>query len=93
MEGGGKKLRVIEQIAAKWERVATRLYFESHDISRIKKDNPLQSVESCQTVLIEWLNGKGRKPVSWGTFVNALNEADLSELGKNLEDMLLISSL
>ena len=88
IDGNGKTVKVIEQAAAKWERVATRLYFESHDISRIKKDNPLQSFEACQTVFIEWLNGKGRKPISWETLIKALKEADLSELAADLEVVL-----
>ena len=88
IDGNGKTVKVIEQAAAKWERVATRLYFESHDICRIKKDNPLQSFEACQTVFIEWLNGKGRKPISWETLIKALKEADLSELAADLEVVL-----
>ena len=88
IDGNGKTVKVIEQAAAKWERVATRLYFESHDICRIKKDNPLQSFEACQTVFIEWLNGKGRKPISWETLIKALKEADLSKLAADLEVVL-----
>ena len=88
IEGNGKTVKVIEQAAAKWERVATRLYFGSHDICRIKKDYPNQSFEACQTVFIEWLNGKGRKPISWETLIKALKEADLSELAADLEVVL-----
>ena len=80
-----KTLKVIDQSAAKWERLATRLHFESHDVSRIRKDYHLRSFDACQTVLIEWLDGRGRQPTTWGTLIKALKEADMSELASDLE--------
>ena len=85
IEASGKTVKVIEQAAAKWEKVATRLYFESHDISRIRKDYHQQTIEACRTVFIEWLQGKGRKPTTWDTVIKALEEADLSELAGDLK--------
>ena len=83
-EGNGKTVRVIKQAAAKWEAVATRLYFESHDIGRIREDYHQQTVKACRTVFIEWLEGKGRTPTTWNTVIKALEEADLSELAGEL---------
>lgn len=76
-------VRVIEQSAAKWERVATRFYFESCDIGRIKKDHN-ECYEACQTVFTEWLNGRGREPITWDTLIVTLNEAGLSELATDV---------
>ena len=84
-EGKGKTVRVIKRAAAKWELVATRLYFESHDISRIREDYHQQTIKACQTVFIEWLQGNGRKPTTWNTVIKALEEADLSELATDLK--------
>ena len=78
-------MRVIKQAAAKWEAVATRLYFESHDISRIREDYHQQTVKACRTVFIEWLEGKGRNPTTWNTLIKILEEADLSELAGELK--------
>ena len=91
IEGNGKTVKVIAQSASKWERVALSLHFESHDMSRLSRDYHLQSFEACQTVFTEWLNGKGRKPVTWETVIIALKEAELSELATDLEDILSIS--
>ena len=88
IEASGKTVKVIEQAASKWEKVATRLYFESHDISRIRKDYHQQTIDACRTVFIEWLQGKGRKPTSWDTVIMALKEADLSELAGDLKVVL-----
>ena len=82
-------MRVIEQAAAKWERVATRLHFESHDISRLREDYPQQSIKACRTVFMEWLQGRGRKPITWSTVIKALKEADLAELAIDLEGLVL----
>lgn len=79
---------MIDQAAAKWEKVATRLYFESHDISRLREDFPQQSIKACRTVFMEWLQGRGRKPTNWSTVIEALREADLSELATDLKILL-----
>ena len=90
MEGTDKTVKVIERAAAKWEEVATRLYFEHHDISRIRENCHQQTVKACRTVFIEWLEGKDycRKPITWNTVIKALKEADLSVLAADLEGVL-----
>ena len=85
IDSNGKTVRVIKQAAAKWESVVTRLYFESHDITRIREDYHQQSIKACQTVFIEWLEGRGRKPTTWDTVIKALDEANLSELSADLK--------
>ena len=84
----GKVVKVIDGAAHKWERFATRLHFGFSDIKRIQKDCHYQQVEACQQVVGEWLSGKGRKPTSWSTVVEALNEIELSELAKDLTSVL-----
>ena len=81
------KVSVIRKTACVWERVATRLHFESHDISRITK-NKCQAEDACHSMFAEWLEGKGRTPTTWETVLQALNEAEQGELAKDLEDVL-----
>ena len=87
IEGKEKTVRVIQQSAAKWERIATGLHFESYDISRIKKDYN-ECYDACQTVFVEWLNGSGRKPITWNTLIKVLIEVELSELATTVEHIL-----
>ena len=75
---------MIKQAAAIWESVATRLYFETDDISRTREDYHQQIIKASRTVFMEWLRGNGRKPTTWSTITNALEEADLSELATDL---------
>ena len=84
IEGNRKTVRVIKQAAAKWEAVATRLYFDIDDITRIREDYHQQTFKACRTTFIEWLQGKGRTPTTWNTVIKALEEADLSELAGDL---------
>lgn len=85
IESKDKTLKMIDQSAAKWEKLAIRLHFENHDVSRIRKDHHLQSVDACRTALMEWLDGKGRQPTTWGTLIKALVEAEMAELAGDLE--------
>ena len=78
---------VLKTVASKWERVATRLYFDSHDIERIKKDNR-ECMDACRSVFSEWLEGNGRRPTIWQTLIEVLKEADFSEIASDLEDVL-----
>lgn len=92
MEGNGKVVKVIESVAARWERVAIRLEFNHHIVERIKRDSHHQSIPSCQTMFTEWLDGNGRQPVNWQTLITALQEADFSELANDLQVVLMPSS-
>ena len=84
IEGNGKIVKLIRAVASKWERLATRLYFEVNDISRIKRDRQ-ECEDACREVCCEWLLGEGRKPVTWATLLTALEEAELSEVAKDLK--------
>ena len=85
--GKGKTVNVIDKTAYAWEKVAIRLHFEGHDISRIKR-NERQAEDACRMMFTEWLEGKGRTPTTWGTVLQALNEARQGELAKDLEKVL-----
>ena len=78
---------MIGKAAYGWERVATRLYFEGHDILRIQRDKP-QAEDACRTMFIEWLEGKRRTPTTWETVIQALNEARQGELANDLKEVL-----
>ena len=79
---------MIDTAAGIWETVALRLHFKGHDITRIKRDCHYQTSLACQTVLSEWLEGKGRQPTSWGTLIKALREAGLPVVAGDLEHIL-----
>ena len=85
--GNGKTVRVISRASATWERVAIRLHFEGHEINCIQRDQHFQAGNACRTMLTEWLEGRGHQPTTWETLIEALEEADLSELASDLKDV------
>ena len=89
LKGSRKTIRVIDRIAHVWDRVATRLYFEGHEIKRIKRDCP-QTLEASREIIMEWLEGNEslRKPVTWAILIEALDEAELSEVTKDIVSIL-----
>ena len=36
-------------------------------------------------ILQEWINGRGRQPVSWATLTEVLRDVELSELASDIE--------
>ena len=65
------------------------LHLEDCDIQRIRRDHRNDSYkDACQTALKEWLEGKGRNPVTWKTLISALKEAEFSEIASDLEYVL-----
>lgn len=94
IECNGKVVKVIEMSAAKWEKIATRLYFEPQHIETIKRDSH-KSEEACRNVFVQWLEGRDyvRKPLTWKTLITVLIEAEISNTAGDLEIVLkMISS-
>ena len=88
IKGNGKTVKVISRTAAVWESVATRLHFEGHEITCIRRDNHYQSIDACRAMFSEWLEGKGRTSTTWETVIKALEEANLGEVAQDLKDVL-----
>ena len=84
----GKKLKLIKRVAGKWERIATRLYFPADTIEVIRRDSHHQCDPACRTMFTRWLDGEGRKPVTWETLVAALHEAHLSSIAHELDKII-----
>ena len=90
IEGNGKKVEVIGCVASKWERLAASLRFNPFDIQRIERDHRYSCTTACQTVFIEWLSGRDgtRRPISWATIKEVLDEIHLSEISSDLQTIL-----
>lgn len=85
LERNGRTVRVIKKIAAAWDEVALCLHFEASNISRIERDHHQQSVQASRAVFSEWLEGRGRQPITWQTLIMALKEAELQTVSSDLE--------
>jgi hypothetical protein len=90
MDYSGKHIQIISRSAAKWEKIALRLYFDGNKIKAIQRDVHFQTEEACRTVFNLWLEGtKGlRERRTWATVVDVLKEADLITLSEELNSIL-----
>ena len=86
----GKTIQVIASSKAKWERIATRLYFDGNTIEGIRRDTHYQVEQACTSVFSVWLGGREglREPITWATVVAVLKEADLGVLSDDLNSVL-----
>ena len=70
--------------------MAIRLYFETHEIEGIERDCQRQTGDASHKMIRKWLDGGGslRKPITWATLIEALEEAGLAELAKDIVSIL-----
>ena len=78
-------MRVMEKVAANWERLALALHFEGHVLEIVRRDHTLDCMAQCRTILYRWLNGEARSPVNWDTLVTSLKEIQFTLLAEGLE--------
>ena len=77
LEGNdGTVIKVIEDIASDWERIAYALKFSPGVVRSIRKDTNRQCEDACEEVLYRWLEGaEGTlRPISWQTLIRVLND-------------------
>ena len=83
-DGKDVHVRLMDQVKPHWRRLAIALDFPEHEIATMEsKDDPVYYL------LSEWLRGankeKDPRPVTWGTFVTALRDANIQEEATVLE--------
>ena len=86
----GRTVKVIEEVAAKWEQLASALEFSSAVVRTVRRDNNQDCAAACEEVLRRWVGGAEgtRQPVSWTTLIECLRDCDFITLARDLEDVL-----
>ena len=79
----GKTYRILAKVSAKWTRLAIALELEE-DIDSVRMNTHHQVEEACLEILKRWLSGSGRKPVTWSTFIECLDDIELGILADDL---------
>lgn len=88
----GKKVRIIDETAVFWKKIALGLHFKQYDVKRIANDCPQDSRLASHRMYSEWLDGNNRQPVSWSTLIEVFIEVKMWELANKLQFMLNIIS-
>ena len=84
-DGRDVHVRLMDQVKPSWRRLAIALKFSQHEIATMEsKDDPVYYL------LTEWLRGankeKDPRPVTWGTLITALCDANIQEEATVLEN-------
>lgn len=86
--GSGKKLvKIREEVASEWLKLAVQLKFKQGIIKIIQADNQ-GSEDAFDKLMMRWLDGAGHQPVTWGTLLLALYAAGFTTLASDVEEVL-----
>ena len=75
---------VVPRLKATWETLAIQLEVADHEIDAIRMDHEMVR-DRCYQVLKNWLNGGGRKPVTWNTLLKAIRLEGFEDFATELE--------
>ena len=86
----GRTVKVIEGVAAEWERLAYTLQFSPAVVRAVRRDTNQDCAAACEEVLYRWVSGtEGTlQPVNWVILIECLRDCDFTMLAKDLENAL-----
>ena len=78
------------EIGTNYEKFGTLLLEDKkgNKVKNIKVSEHGDPVDITVEILKQWLQGKGRKPVTWQTLVKGLQDTDLNVLADDIESSL-----
>ena len=83
----GGPLRIVQRVGANYKMLSTLLLNDDTGATTeaIIIAHHQQPALITDSILSIWLQGRGREPVTWATFIAVLNEVGLTELAKDIE--------
>ena len=82
----GEALRIVQRVGANYTMLGTLLLNDDTGaIIEAIVAHHQQPELITGSILSKWLQGGGREPVTWATFIAVLNEVGLTELAKDIE--------
>lgn len=85
---GDQRLKIIQEMAASWHKLATFLEFEDAIVQTIQRDKLGSCEECCRETLRRWLREEACRPVTWERLIVALDDAEKGELAEQLQNHL-----
>ena len=67
----GMVFEVVKEVSTDWEKLALALHLRGEII---REQRHFQPEAACHTILLRWLNGEGRQPVTWDTLLDCLED-------------------
>ena len=81
----GGMIRIIDEIAWRWDQVAIALEVDQFYINILTRDYPQNSQQACYKMLHYWRENASQ--VSWGFLVDALRRAEYNALAERIEEV------
>ena len=84
----GSTVNVVEQIGTHYSKLGPLLLNDSTGAvtAAIVREHHHNAEEINQAILIRWLRGQGKQPVTWSTLIDVLNDIGLSELTQMIQE-------
>lgn len=88
----GSEMRLMESVAANWEKLAIRFGFEETRICNIRRGAFFQLEGACFNMFIRWLNGEhDLKPPTWYNLIQCLEEtSEFKSLARDVKEVIMI---
>jgi hypothetical protein len=87
MANGHKNL--AQQISTSWTNFGILLLEDDNGghTEAIVKERREKAEDINTEIFRQWVNGKGRKPVSWATLVDVLRKIDMNKLADDIQQV------
>ena len=82
---GHEEIYILDEITEHCQELGFLLKIEA---SLIRTRKTLDPSEKCLDTMRKWLGGKGSTPVTWETFIEAMERLELQELSEKLRQEL-----
>ena len=82
---GSKQLKLVQRIGVDWKQLGLALEFDYDLIEIIERNSHYRIEESCYELLNRWLDGEACQPTTWARLIEALRDAEYSELAIQLK--------
>ena len=76
-----KNIDIVEMVAYDCKKFGIVLELSNDLVTNTISSTPGRIEDKCRNVILEWLQGKGKHPVTWRTFLSAL------EVGMGLREL------
>ena len=86
---GITSIQAIEEVARHCKKLGYMLDLNEKSVQNIWYSGyPSSITEKCEKTIAIWLEGQGSTPVTWKTFIAALEKIQMMELSRQLQNML-----
>jgi len=85
-----RQLRIIDNICNEWEKIGTILGIPAAKLQMWSMQTKQDPQQCCKNVLHSWLrNPPEEYPLTWGGFIDLLEDIPFKELAKELREALI----